>query len=102
VIHEAPKASFNAQKQEFEGHIPSIHFENRSNGAKQYHWDFGDGSTSVVAHPDHIYKNKGNYIVAHFSLIDMYLRLNIASYTILKFKTHFFIKYLDFRVGYIF
>ena len=63
VIHEAPKASFNAQKQEFEGHIPSIHFENRSNGAKQYHWDFGDGSTSVVAHPDHIYKNKGNYTV---------------------------------------
>ena len=63
VIHEAPLASFNAQKQDFEGHIPSIHFENRSNGAKQYHWDFGDGSTSAVAHPDHIYKNMGSYKV---------------------------------------
>ena len=62
-IHEAPKASFNAQKQDFEGHIPSVHFENRSNGAKQYHWDFGDGSTSSVAHPDHIYKKKGVYPV---------------------------------------
>lgn len=63
TIHEAPQAEFNAVKQEFEGHIPSVHFENRSNGGKQYHWDFGDGSTSTVAHPDHVYKNKGVYKV---------------------------------------
>lgn len=63
TIHEAPKADFNAVKQEFEGHIPSVHFENRSSGAKQYHWDFGDGSTSSVAHPDHVYKKKGVYPV---------------------------------------
>ncbi len=63
VIHEAPEASFNAQKVEYEGHIPSVHFENRSIGGKQYSWDFGDGSTSAVAHPDHIYLKKGVYSV---------------------------------------
>lgn len=63
TIHEAPQAEFNAVKQEFDGHIPSVHFENRSNGGKQYHWDFGDGSTSTVAHPDHVYKKKGAYKV---------------------------------------
>jgi PKD repeat protein len=63
TIHEAPSAEFHALKQEFDGHIPSVHFENRSNGAKQYHWDFGDGSTSEVAHPDHIYKKEGIYPV---------------------------------------
>ena len=78
-IHEAPKASFNAQKQDFEGHIPSVHFENRSNGAKQYHWDFGDGSTSSVAHPDHIYKKKGVYpvklqVTSEKGCVDIYER----------------------------
>jgi PKD repeat protein len=63
VIHEAPEASFNAQKVEYEGHIPSVHFENRSIGGKQYSWDFGDGSISSVAHPDHIYLKKGVYSV---------------------------------------
>ncbi len=63
TIHEAPKADFHALKQEFDGHIPSVHFENRSNGAQQYHWEFGDGSTSTVAHPDHVYKKKGVYPV---------------------------------------
>ncbi|MBK6627806.1 MAG: PKD domain-containing protein [Flavobacteriales bacterium] len=63
VIHEAPEASFNAQKVEYDGHIPSVHFENRSIGGKQYSWDFGDGSTSSVAHPDHIFLKKGVYSV---------------------------------------
>lgn len=63
VIHEAPEASFNAQKVEYEGHIPSVHFENRSIGGKHYDWDFGDGSSSDVAHPDHIYLKKGVYSV---------------------------------------
>lgn len=63
VIHEAPEASFNAQKVEYDGHIPSVHFENRSIGGKHYTWDFGDGSNSSVAHPDHIYLKKGVYSV---------------------------------------
>lgn len=63
VIHEAPEAKFNTLKQEFEGHIPSVHFENRSEGGASYLWDFGDGTTSTVAHPDHVYRKEGAYHV---------------------------------------
>ncbi len=63
VIHEVPDASFQFIKREFENSIPSVHFENRSVGGKTYHWDFGDGSSSTVPHPDHVYKQKGNYTI---------------------------------------
>lgn len=63
VIHEIPKATFSFLKQEYENSVPSVHFENRSQGAVSYHWDFGDGHTSTVAHPDHIYKRAGDHTV---------------------------------------
>lgn len=63
TVHEVPTASFNVMKQEYEGHLPSVHFENRTMGATNYHWDFGDGASSTIAHPDHIYKKKGTYKV---------------------------------------
>jgi PKD repeat protein len=63
VIHEAPMAAFNVLKQEYDGHLPSVHFENRSLAGKQYLWDFGDGQNSTIAHPDHVYKKKGVYQV---------------------------------------
>ena len=62
-IHEAPMAAFNVLKQEYDGHLPSVHFENRSLAGEQYLWDFGDGQNSTIAHPDHIYKKKGVYQV---------------------------------------
>ncbi len=62
-IHEAPNAAFNVLRQEYEGHLPSVHFENRSLGGQNYAWDFGDGEASTIAHPDHIYKSKGVYQV---------------------------------------
>lgn len=63
IIHEAPEASFNVLKQEYENTVPSVHFENRSLGGKSYVWDFGDGNSSAVAHPDHVYKKAGVYHV---------------------------------------
>ncbi|MCB0790598.1 MAG: PKD domain-containing protein [Flavobacteriales bacterium] len=63
VIHEAPAAKFNALKQDFAGHIPSVHFENRSEGGANYFWDFGDGTTSTIAHPDHVFRKQGVYHV---------------------------------------
>lgn len=63
VIHEVPEASFNAVRLEYTGHVPSVHFENRSHGGAHYHWDFGDGTTSTIAHPDHVYREKGLYKV---------------------------------------
>jgi gliding motility-associated-like protein len=63
VIHESPEAAFSHLKRDFPNTVPSVHFENRSIGGKSYSWDFGDGSTSEAVHPDHVYKQKGNYQV---------------------------------------
>jgi PKD repeat protein len=63
VIHEAPEAAFNYVPRTFENTVPSVHFENRSMGGSKYLWEFGDGSTSTAAHPDHVYKKRGTYQV---------------------------------------
>ena len=39
----------------------SIEFGNYSSGATSYLWNFGDGSTSAVANPTHLYLNAGTY-----------------------------------------
>jgi len=64
IIHEAPEASFNFLKQEYENTVPSVHFENRSLGGRSYAWDFGDGATSTIAHPSHVFKKQGIYQVS--------------------------------------
>lgn len=63
IIHEAPEASFHFRKDEDENTVPSVRFENRSIGGNKYHWDFGDGSTTEIAHPNHVFKKKGTYQV---------------------------------------
>ena len=71
VIHEVPEAAFNVLKQEYTGRVPSVHFENRSHGAVQYNWNFGDGGTSTIPHPDHVYRSKGDYAVTLIATNDM-------------------------------
>ncbi|MFM7080082.1 MAG: PKD domain-containing protein [Bacteroidota bacterium] len=39
-------------------------FQNNSNFAVDYNWDFGDGSTSTQVTPTHVYANPGTYQVA--------------------------------------
>ena len=41
----------------------TISFNNFSFNADQYFWDFGDGNTSVMEDPDHVYSNGGEYDV---------------------------------------
>lgn len=40
-----------------------VAFENKSEKADAYTWDFGDGNTSVEESPEHTYKESGNYTV---------------------------------------
>jgi len=46
-------------------------FTDQSIGADQWHWDFGDGNTSNIPSPTHVYAGPGNYtvtlIVTNFS-----------------------------------
>jgi PKD repeat protein len=40
-----------------------INFNNTSNNAASFTWNFGDGNTSTLANPSHEYANAGTYIV---------------------------------------
>lgn len=40
-----------------------IQFENQSEKATSYQWDFGDGNTSEKAEPSHRYLSSGNYLI---------------------------------------
>lgn len=40
-----------------------VDFENRSKGAQTYEWNFGDGDTSTMASPTHVFRSSGNYLV---------------------------------------
>ena len=53
--------SYNPEKAK----VPArINFKNESQKAIQYEWDFGDGSTSKEAAPNHQYLSSGNYEVS--------------------------------------
>lgn len=41
----------------------ALEFENNSENAETYEWDFGDGNTSMEATPSHRYRSSGNYLV---------------------------------------
>ena len=41
----------------------SIHFSNRSENATHYQWDLGDGTTSALQDPTHVYDVAGSYKV---------------------------------------
>ncbi|QQR94551.1 MAG: PKD domain-containing protein [Bacteroidota bacterium] len=57
-----PQADFSYTKSS--GCVPVIvQFQNTSSGAANYLWDFGDGSTSTLLNPNHIYTTGGNYQV---------------------------------------
>lgn len=44
-----------------------VNFENESENAVTYEWDFGDGSTSTESNPTHIYTEEGTYTVTLFA-----------------------------------
>lgn len=43
--------------------LEQISFDNTSENAETYQWEFGDGKTSDQASPEHVYKSSGNYLV---------------------------------------
>jgi gliding motility-associated-like protein len=63
VIHDVPEAGFDHQLHIHENAVPTVHFENRSTGGRTFLWEFGDGTVSTEAHPDHVFKQKGDHTV---------------------------------------
>lgn len=58
IAGEPPLASFD-----FLTDTNYVEFENQSELAESYHWDFGDGTTSDNKNPDHNYAEDGEYLV---------------------------------------
>ena len=46
----------------------TVYFQNLSNGGISYYWDFGDGDTSSLFEPSHVYDSIGTYSVMLVSL----------------------------------
>ena len=62
-ILTAPSAAFNANPLS-SCQVPlTVNFNNTSNGATSYTWDFGDGTTSTQVLPTHSYTSEGTYSV---------------------------------------
>ncbi|MEO7906865.1 MAG: PKD domain-containing protein, partial [Saprospiraceae bacterium] len=41
----------------------TAHYNNCSENAHHYEWDFGDGASSTLEMPTHVYNTAGSYIV---------------------------------------
>jgi len=54
-VYKVPKAAFIADPQIVSIINPTIYFNNYSEGAIKYYWDFGDESGSTMINPYHVY-----------------------------------------------
>ena len=62
TVFPKPHAAFSANKYSLcKG--DTVRFTNQSDSATSYLWQFGDGATSVLLNPVHVYKTSGDYIV---------------------------------------
>ncbi len=57
-----PVANFTLEGEEKV--LSPIVFNNQSENATAYEWDFGDGNTSELAEPSHTYRQSGNYTIS--------------------------------------
>lgn len=62
TVHPLPTASFSLEGAE--GCVPlEVQFANSSTGASSFQWIFGDGTSSQLPNPFHVYNFPGNYSV---------------------------------------
>lgn len=64
TVGGAPTADFDANP--ISGNAPlNVHFTDQSSGSPTaWSWDFGDGGSSVLQHPSHVYSEPGVYTVS--------------------------------------
>lgn len=62
VIVQKPTADFTVTSQTIFNNLP-IQFQNLSQDAIDYEWDFGDGNASSNVHPSNIYTDPGLYYI---------------------------------------
>ncbi len=67
TIYPTAKAAFVPTPDQADIINPVITFDNQSENASIWFWDFGDGNTSTERSPSHTYANVGNYKVHLFT-----------------------------------
>ena len=60
VVYDIPAAGFNFSPNPTKPNM-AVEFNNFSTGASNYLWDFGDGQTSTLENPTHLYNATGTY-----------------------------------------
>lgn len=64
TVFEGPELDFTVSDIYAENLLHEFLFENLSEGAEYYLWNFGDGVTSAEVHPAHIYGKSGTFSVS--------------------------------------
>ncbi|MEW6468627.1 MAG: PKD domain-containing protein [Bacteroidota bacterium] len=67
AVNASPVAGFNATPDPATTLEPTVYFVNTTTNAATYSWDFGDGSSSLLANPVHTYAQKGVYLVVLYT-----------------------------------
>jgi PKD repeat protein len=70
TVHSRPQAHFEIAPEKAVLSNDEIRFLNYSTNAVQFRWDFGDGSTSELFEPAHIYTKFGHYNVQLVAISD--------------------------------
>ena len=68
VVFPRPIAAFTATPDETSIYEPNIQFNNESQGATMWDWDFGDTETSIQYEPYHTYPDTGTYMVTQIAI----------------------------------
>ncbi len=63
-VYERPEAAFEVRNKDPLDEGDRVEFVNRSTGAVDYLWDFGDGVFSTLSDPSHRYREMGGYNVS--------------------------------------
>jgi PKD repeat protein len=63
TVHANPVAAFSLVQPLIEIPYELLQVINESQGADFYHWDFGDGNTSVEFEPEHLYQYPNTYTI---------------------------------------
>ena len=72
VVIPAPSASFSFNPLNFSAITQSISFSNNSTDGINYMWNFGDGNTSTVENPEHLFNSTENGYVISLLVSNLY------------------------------
>ena len=61
-----------------------ISFQNLSQNASSYIWEFGDGNSSTLVHPSNIYDNPGSYVITLIAINDLGCRDTISKLILIE------------------